>query len=72
MPHKECSNQSKQDQVKLKPKVQRIKRVEGGGASTRVRALYTFQWESERSCFGLAVTTRRRGQIKEGEKESNG
>lgn len=47
MPHREYNNQSKQDQGNWKPEAQRIKRVEGGGASTRVRAIYTFRWGRE-------------------------
>ncbi|CAL2225793.1 unnamed protein product [Prunus armeniaca] len=48
----------------------KIKRVEGGGASTRARAQYTFEWGCEKSCVGLAATTRRSGQIEKGERES--
>lgn len=54
------------------PKPKKIRRVEGGGASTRVRALYTFRWGQEKSRFGLAATTHGRGQIKKGERESKG
>ncbi|PQQ01104.1 hypothetical protein Pyn_15417 [Prunus yedoensis var. nudiflora] len=59
-----------QQPIKARPR--EIKIVEGGGASTRARALYTFGWGRKKSHFGLAATTRRKGQIEKGERESKG